>query len=61
MGYDMRQRHVSSRWLTLGPVTNRIIEQLEAIRKFVCDMVKENPNLMISGSLALKKIAYMRW
>jgi len=52
----MMQRHVSSRWLTLGPVTDRIIEQLEAIKKFVCDMVKENPNLMTSGSVALKKI-----
>jgi len=52
----MMQRHVSSRWLTLGPVTDRITEQLEAIKKFVCDMVKENPSLMTSGSVALKKI-----
>jgi len=52
------QRHVSSRCLTLGPVTDRIIEQLEEIKKFVCDMVKENPNLITSGSVALKKIYF---
>jgi len=52
----MMQQHVSSRWLTLGAITDRIIVHLDAIKKFVRDMVKENPNIITSDSVALKKI-----
>ena len=36
-------RHVPSRWLTLGPVVDRLIEQWEPLQKYFTDLANKDP------------------
>ena len=36
-------RHVPSRWLTLGPVVGRLIEQWEPLQKYFTDLANKDP------------------
>ena len=44
-------RHVSSRWLTLGPVVDRLIEQWEPLQKYFTELANKDPkNAPISSA-----------
>ena len=44
-------RHVPSRWLTLGPVVDRLIEQWEPLQKYFTELANKDPkNAPISSA-----------
>ena len=42
-------RHIPSRWLTLGPVVDRLIEQREPLQKYFADLAYKDPKIAIQN------------
>ena len=51
-------RRVPSRWLTLGPVVDRLIEQWEPLQKYFTGLADKDPKDAPTSS-AFKRVMYM--